>query len=349
MTLNKNMCMPMRLLNWIDKNKINWEHMCYNKSSGIIPFIEHNMNRIDWTAKYYNPLRYLKYSLPKQIRETEFQRRIWIALSKTETNEAIDILAKNINQICWYRLAFNSCEKAAQLWLNNQERHQSIDWLWFSLNTSNTAMDFLEKNLDKVSWNDLSRNPCDGALRILMAHPNEIIWYHLSMNSSSKAIELLKNNFTKINWDSLFYNKHKDALELILHNLDKINWLLLSYSNSSKVLKLLQINQDQINWYALSNNKSPLALKLLLENQDKINWNCLSKMHSFEAIQLLSHNPDKINWQELSENPFIFEYDYDSMRDHCSIFKDELLEDRFHPDNLVKMRGWGFNTSFTLL
>lgn len=31
------MARPMRLLHWIDMDKLNWEYICYNKSPGALP------------------------------------------------------------------------------------------------------------------------------------------------------------------------------------------------------------------------------------------------------------------------------------------------------------------------
>ena len=47
------------------------------------------------------------------------------------------------------------------------------------------------------------------------------------------------------------------------------------------------------------------------------------------------------NWyNDLWSNPNIFTYDYDAMRDKCLIFKEELIKNRFHPQNLSKFRDW---------
>ena len=62
------------------------------------------------------------------------------------------------------------------------------------------------------------------------------------------------------------------------------------------------------------------------------------------AIHLMKQNPDKINWKFLSENPRIFVYDYQAMRDHMynSGLCEELMANRFHPSNMHKFGDWGF-------
>ena len=53
----------------------------------------------------------------------------------------------------------------------------------------------------------------------------------------------------------------------------------------------------------------------------------------------LEQNPEKIEWNNFSKNPAIFEYDYANM---IRPFTEELMQNRFHPDNLGKFEEWGF-------
>ena len=61
------------------------------------------------------------------------------------------------------------------------------------------------------------------------------------------------------------------------------------------------------------------------------------------AIHLLEKNQDKINWDELCYNPAICTYDYDKIRAHCLIFKEDIMKNRFHPNNIPKFRDWGID------
>jgi hypothetical protein len=45
----------------------------------------------------------------------------------------------------------------------------------------------------------------------------------------------------------------------------------------------------------------------------------------------------------LSENPSIFEYDYEAMRLRMRPIAEELIANRFHPRNFEKWIGWGFD------
>jgi hypothetical protein len=78
-------------------------------------------------------------------------------------------------------------------------------------------------------------------------------------------------------------------------------------------------------------------MHLLEANQDKIHWPQLSSNPA--AIHLLFQNQDKINWTILSQNSGVFEYDYQAM---TRLYTEELMANRFHPDNLDKFKSWGF-------
>ena len=118
-------------------------------------------------------------------------------------------------------------------------------------------------------------------------------------------------------------------------DVDKIDWEYLS--ENPKALDLLERNFDKIDWKELS--KNPNAIQLLEKNLDKINWAGLSENPN--ALHLLERNLDEIVWECLSENPSIFEYDYKSMTERCDIYKEELIANRFHPNNFHKFMDWG--------
>ena len=79
---------------------------------------------------------------------------------------------------------------------------------------------------------------------------------------------------------------------------------------------------------------------------DKVDWNMLSCNPN--AIHLLENNLDKVNWLYLSKNPNIFTYDYKDMKDRMfrGGIKEDLMKDRFHPQNLHKFKGWGFDVVY---
>ena len=124
-------------------------------------------------------------------------------------------------------------------------------------------------------------------------------------------------------------------------DINKLDWYYLSVNPNAihLISEALEQNRDKIYWRELSRN--PGAIHLLERNIDKINWDNLSK--NSNAIHLLEQNPNKICWYDLSGNPAICTYDYDKIRAHCLIFKEDIIKNRFHPRNIPKFRDWGID------
>ena len=144
------------------------------------------------------------------------------------------------------------------------------------------------------------------------------------------AIRILRNNKEKIYWFRLSSNPN--AMSLIKKQ-GCMSWKWLSMNPSA--IQMLEANPEQIDWSCLSEN--PAAIHLLEANLDKIHWRWLAE--NPEAIHILEANPQKIDWAHLSANPAIFEYDYKAM---VRPFTEELMANRFHPDNLDKFESWGY-------
>ena len=124
-------------------------------------------------------------------------------------------------------------------------------------------------------------------------------------------------------------------------DINNIDFKRLSYNPNA--IHLLEQNINKIVWYWLSLNPKAIHLisKALEQNLEKICWIRLSRNPG--AIHLLEKNQDKIYWDQLSINPGIFTYDYDKIRAHCLIFKEDIMKNRFHPRNIPKFRDWGID------
>jgi hypothetical protein len=148
-------------------------------------------------------------------------------------------------------------------------------------------------------------------------------------------MHILEKNQPKLHFRWLCFNHAPAAMRLLekkLEKLENIDWRLLCLNPSA--IHLIEKNLDKIGWKCLSEN--PAAIHLLEKNQDKIDWKWLSKNPA--AIHLLEKNLDKVDWEYISGNPEIFEYDYASM---SRPFTEELMKNRFHPDNIDKFEDWG--------
>ena len=270
------------LLDWIDKNKLNWNMLSLNPNA--IDLLEEHYDNIDWENLSQNPnaIKILKKRIKYEqtlydsgeLYTLNEDKIDWVSLSKNPN--AIKLLKDRI--------------KYENL-LDDQDLDDNmVDWQ--SLSENQNAIDLLKANPNEIDWESLSQNP--NAIELLKHNKNEIIWHSLSTNPN--AIDLLKqrieyeNNLTKTQYNNLTY-------------LDKIDWDELSANTNA--IELLTNNQDKINWIILSRN--PNAIDLLANNQHEIDWAFLASNPN--AINLLKNNNIDINyqyWNELSKNPAIF-------------------------------------------
>jgi hypothetical protein len=146
-------------------------------------------------------------------------------------------------------------------------------------------------------------------------------------NLNGVGFSVLYKNLDKINWYAL--SKNPGAIPLLMQNFDKINWGALSGNTSA--IPLLEQNFDKIDWYLLSSN--PAAIHLLKDNMDKVDMGMLH--YNPAGIHLLDK---EVDFFKLSNNPDIFEYDYETMCESRHVLHEELLSLIYHPDNLAHFK-----------
>jgi hypothetical protein len=181
-----------------------------------------------------------------------------------------------------------------------EKNPDKIFWYWLCKNPN--AIPILEKNLDKVYWPLLSENP--NAIRLLEKKPDKIYWPLLSRNPN--AIHLLEENPDKVDWKQL--SKNPNAISLIEKNLDKkideVNWKQLS--KNPNAISILENNLNMVDWLVVCSNPNPKIIAFLERHLDlntlsQAQWKRLSANPN--AIHLLEENQDKVDWKELSKNP----------------------------------------------
>jgi len=160
------------LLNWIDKNNLDWTQLSANP------------NAIDLLKIR---IEYEKSLTPEEYNKLEERDKInWWELSANPN--AIELLKENQNKIDWEMLSLNS---------------NAIDLLKERIEYENSLTDEeFDQLQNKINWTWLSENP--NAIELLINNQDKINWTWLSENSN--AIELLKENQHKINWSWLSKN-----------------------------------------------------------------------------------------------------------------------------------------------
>jgi hypothetical protein len=299
----------LKIRDWILKEcdgEINWNYLSQNPRA--IHLLRENPKKIRWNVDiYYNHAAVELLDLLPEFTEYRLNNGVVCDLGCLEQINIFDEEEKKELE-----------EKTLKYFLNELTKFPSnLENLTFQP----LAISIIEKNLDKIDWDDLSENPA--ALHLLENNLNKINWYHLSFNENPKILE--------------FINKHLDKLDYSgYYNSKKINFNILC--SNSKVIPLLEANKDKINNKLLMCNIN--AMHLIEERINQLSNYCL-KILSVNpgAIELLKKYPNIIDRKSIWANPMIFTYDYDKINGIFADLNKEYYEIFYHPKRM-NMWNW---------
>ena len=136
--------LPMCLLDWIDKDKLDWSQLSRNPNAEAIALLKENPLKIDW---YYLSLNVNAIALLK-----ENPLKIdWRCLSCNPCAEAIALLRENPLQIDWTNLSENPCAEAIALLKENPLK---IDWTQLSQNPNIFTYDYEKMRKNMLLFNE---------------------------------------------------------------------------------------------------------------------------------------------------------------------------------------------------
>ena len=290
----------------------------------------------------------------------------WTHLSANPSTQAINLLSKNPDKIEWRKLIReNTNHRVWELMENfpeHMEKYADVDkdnfqkYLnnYISQRHEDKAIEYLLKYFpNDINFKTLSSNSSDKAIDLLAANPTKIHWDRLSRNPNDKAIDLLISNPSNISYADLRYNTNFRAFNLLVFNKDRINWRIISQNESDWAIDLLHEEPQKIDWYYLCKNKHPDVVDLFIEHKEwfdkyvaRNRWNEYANPNAYPAEEIYYFNRYESQLlKDLLYRPEIFEFDYEhAVREkhiNSGLFA-ELLANRFHPRNIPKFFGWGF-------
>jgi len=267
----------------------------------------------------------------------------WTFLSANPHPHAITLLKQNYDKIDWFSISKN--HNAGEIILNHLNNNinsiNDINWYQLCENTSDRAMDIIEKDPINKIYMHLAKNSNNRAVCMVKEHLKDLeiihkendelgydgylnesqyddIYERLNTNPNDNAIDMLIKNPDYIYYDGLSCNSNDKAIKLLLNNVEHIDWNLLSKNSNDGAIDMLIANPDKINWDLLSENSNDRAIDLLIANPDRINWNNISDNTNIRVMELLRKHIDSIPkvenniywlWPCLFVNPNIFEID----------------------------------------
>jgi len=184
--------------------------------------------------------------------------------------------------------------------------HPETNWVEVSIHAE---VIYLESHLNKLDWEELSRNP--NAIPLLEQNMDKIDWLWILHNPN--IYPFLKKNWghaqDKIHWGTMC--RTPEAIPFLKEHLDKLDEVDWHYlCKMPDAISLIEQHPDKIDWVGLSCNSA--AVDLLFQNQDKINWRTLCENENPRVIPLLESRIiaesrgtvfQNISWYELSSNP----------------------------------------------
>lgn len=251
-------------------NSIDWDQLSKNQSAMPLLEVQLSIDRsssikiIRWDAFLCNPNPKTITMLKRRLIEepSYFYDIPWSSLSSNTSDEAIQFLEENYDNIDWKILSDNTNAKAIKL-LEAREKihpdHLDLDSICSNKNAINIINKVFEDSDRRmlIRWATLSRNTNKGAIKLLKwklerfldADDDEISWFELSANPS--AIEILLDNPDKIVWSRFSDNTKINDQRAIK---------LLRKKIAEEKGKVKVSGGNYLNWSSLSANPSIFKL-----------------------------------------------------------------------------------------
>ena len=327
--------------NILDKDNwsyLNWFYLSLNPYA--IHLLEKNVDKIHWDALSAN-----RSPLIMRLFEKNPDKIDWHTLSRNPSPAAIHLLEQNIDKIHWRALFRNENPSALHL-----IEKRIYWWRWWQWKRPEESDIFAIPKFIEGMWKLSSQDPS-------FFLNNSLDWRLSSLSENPYAVHILEEYLLRtlrtniINWNLLCTNPNPLVERILEKYPQQIDWRALATNTSSWAMRLLEKNPDKIDWGMLSGNSSPFAIRIMEKNRDKINWYGLSQnpnaIHLLEEIYNKHRKWDCFAFLS-SSNPAIFTYDYAQMKDTKNRLHEELIRNMFHPLNLEKFEGWGFECGLEL-
>jgi hypothetical protein len=294
-----------KLKSWINPNSLYWHHLVTNKHA--VPFIEKHLDKLD------------KESLQKLSTNPFAVEMLSKHLDKISWNDfvknpnAMHIIDEHFD-VCFKHLNWNGKKELLKhpnfIHILKKYKTKIIDELLLS-----DCLSILAQNTNPI-YIDLLENYMQKCPELTNNINCYYFWIDLCKNPN--AIHIIENNLHELQnncWHELV--KNPNAIHIIENNLDKL---------------------DEFGWRYLCEN--PNAIPLLEKHIDKIQWfplatnpNGFSIFEKYpEKIKIVSYS--FIDYKNFSISSPVFEFDYDAIRERCSIYKDELIATALHPSRI---------------
>lgn len=332
-----------KLRDWISMDMITISCLSKSTNSEAMRLLRQYPNEFDWYYLSSNPCPEALELIKENIECSVIDIVNFTSLSANTNPAALELLRMYPEKISWKWLALNPCPVALDIMRKNIAK---VDWREFSANQNPEAIEFLiQHHPNKIYWPRFLTNICvsEEAMKFIEENVHKLCFSELSANPSPETIRFLKRHFNRIDWYGLSRNPSPEAIELLRLYPNNIKWYCLAQNKNPLAIKILRENSDKLEWCEvwchLSSNPCPEAIELLKEHFDDIdfNWEGFSANPSKDALDLLRQYPEKIHSHAFSRNPCIFERDYIQMSEkRTMIILEDFFKNVLHPRRIIR-------------
>lgn len=351
-------------------DKVNWRGLCKNPSLEAMRFLAKHPGKIDWDIIHDHPLlidllEMLEKKLgPTKFSELSYYKFKWYKIWKHP--DVFRLVGTEVVTSC-----FKKVQKGTEVVFKKSKQFiikhpYKINWKSLSENPSPTALNMLNKNMDKIDFEGLFHNTNPASFGILSKFLEIGINRNKYDRTNEKKIakacqhpEVVRllggivNTLTWRNWKILSANPH--AIPLLEANPRKINWSeIYKNPNAGPIIEKYETYPYKESDFRAAYHDLPFhsadynVCKMILRQINKGDydwdmWKMLAQNPNSEMVRsIMEKHPDKIKWAYLSEHPCIFTFDYEAMRKRCAVFSEDLVKVTMHPSKIQRLLDMGY-------
>jgi len=266
----------------LEEVAVDFTILAQNKSAWMLKRLPKKLSSLD--------IQYLSKNPQDEVVDKLLSREIpidWCSFSSNTNPRAVDYMEENMDKVSRVRLNENS--SAGRLL---EEKY--IDRL-ICKNTSDEAMEMLDRNPRYIDLYLLVENSNPRALEILLKHGysnqittsiSSVVLNNLAKNTNPQAMKLLTSNLENFQWGGIWSNPSPEAFELI--------WACYTNTWKEKYCKFISPDVIETIEERLNTAKEVWAIKQMCKNTNP------------QILEILKFYPRYIDYESISANPIIF-------------------------------------------
>jgi hypothetical protein len=175
-------------------------------------------SELNWREISANPAPWAARLRRKYPRELN-----WLHLCSNPAPDAVRLVTmpSNRRHLFWHALSENSSDEAVSMLAGNMDK---ISWQLASRNSNPRVIAWLRANPEQINWMFLSFNPAQEAIEMLRANPEKIDWYALSTNPGIFELDYaaMREQMRPLREELLYNRMHPSRVHQAKHD-----WLLI--------------------------------------------------------------------------------------------------------------------------